>query len=35
VLAAPERRFEDLAGYLAARPEVLERAARLRERVRR
>jgi hypothetical protein len=34
-LAAPERRFEDLAGYLAARPEVLERAARLRERVRR
>jgi hypothetical protein len=35
VLAAPERRFEDLAGYLAARPEVLERAARLRERARR
>ena len=35
VLEAPERRFADLAGYLAARPEVLERAARLRERVRR
>lgn len=26
-LAAPERRFSDLASYLAARPEVLERAA--------
>lgn len=26
-LAAPERRFADLDGYLAARPEVLERAA--------
>ena len=33
LLAAPERRFDDLAGYLAARPEVLERAAKLRERV--
>jgi hypothetical protein len=35
VLAVPERRFEDLAGYLAARPGVLERASRLRKRVRR
>jgi len=34
LLAAPERRFDDLAGYLAARPEVLERAARLRARAR-
>ena len=29
-LALPERRFADLASYLAARPEVMERAARLR-----
>jgi hypothetical protein len=35
LLAAPEQRFADLAGYLAARPEVLERAARLRERAQR
>jgi hypothetical protein len=34
LLAAPERRFPDLAGYLAARPEVLARAAELRARVR-
>jgi hypothetical protein len=34
-LALPERRFSDLAAYLAARPEVLERAARLRERIER
>ncbi len=32
-LAASERRFEDLGAYLAARPEVLERAARLRARL--
>ena len=29
-LNVPERRFADLASYLAARPEVMERAARLR-----
>ena len=29
-LAVPERRFADLASYLAARPEVMERALRLR-----
>jgi len=32
-LAAPERRFHDLGAYLAARPEVLARAARLRARI--
>jgi hypothetical protein len=31
--AAPEQRFADLAAYLAARPEVLARAERLRSRV--
>jgi hypothetical protein len=34
LLAAPEERFADLAAYLAARPLVLERAARLRARAR-
>ena len=34
-LAAPEQRFGDLAAYLAARPEVLERAAELSARVER
>jgi hypothetical protein len=30
VLATPEERFAHLAGYLAARPQVLARAERLR-----
>jgi hypothetical protein len=34
-LATPERRFPDLASYLAARPQVLARAERLRAAVRR